>query len=165
MNEYQRRKELGDFAELVVCEQLAKNGWQNCRLIGGFNPCYDIEAYKGGQEHLFSVKTRNHTTHTGDLKKDDYNLFHRRQKESDFHAVVKTALEIAHSQNAIPMWATATVDAGQQKYTICDGRVADLKGKRYGPMGPNDRLRHHKLAENVFDPSIKPEWSNVKRRQ
>src|SRR5215831_16552276 len=86
-------------------------------------------------------------------------------KESDFHAVVKTALEIAHSQNAIPMWATATVDAGQQKYTICDGRVPDLKDKRYVPMGPNDRLRHHKLAENVFDPSIKPEWSNVKRRQ
>jgi hypothetical protein len=164
MNEYQRRKELGDFGEIVVCEQLSENGYQSCTRIGGNNECYDVEAYKGGQKNLFSIKTRNHTTHTGALKEDPYNLFHNGKKGCDLYAKVQTALKSAHSQNAIPMWATVRVDAERQEYTIYYGRVADLKDKRYVPMSQNDRLWHHKLAENVFDPRINPEWSNVKKK-
>jgi hypothetical protein len=163
MNEYQRRNELGRLGEIVVCEQLTKNGWQNCTHIGGINKCYDAEAYKGGQKHLFSVKTRNHTTDKNDLKKNYYNLFHNPKKKSDPNAQVRIALEIAHSQNAIPMWATVRIDAGRQEYTVYYGRVSDLKDKRHVPMSPNDRLSHQKLVENVFDRRIKPEWSNVKR--
>jgi hypothetical protein len=159
-----RIKELGEFGEIVVCEHLRKNGYQSCTHIGGVNECYDAEAYKGGQKHLFSIKTRNHTTHTGALKEDDYNLFHNGKKGGDPNAKVRTALKIAHNQNAIPMWATVRVDAGRQEHTIYAGRVVDLKDKRYVPMGANDRLWHHKLAENVFDPRIKPEWSNVKKK-
>ena len=164
MNDYQRIRELGEFGEIVVCEQLSKNGYQSCTRIGGNNECYDVEAYKGGQKHLFSIKTRNHTTHTGDLIKDYYNLFHNGKKGGDPYARVQTALKNAHSQNAISMWATVRVDAGRQEYTICYGRVTDLKDKRYVPMGPNDLLWHRKLAENVFDPRIKSEWSNVKKK-
>jgi hypothetical protein len=165
MNEYQRRKEIGDYGEMVVCEQLAKSGWQNCTHIGGFNPCYDIEAYKGGQKHLFSVKARNHTRYTGEIKKDDYNLFHRKRKEDDFNAQVREGLRIAHNQNATPMWATVRVDAERQKYGICYGRVADLKDKRYAPMSPSAILSHDKLAWDVFDERIKPEWSNIRSKK
>ena len=164
MNEYQRRSELGRFGEIVVCEQLTKNGRQNCTHIGGINRCFDAEAYKSGQKHLFAVKTRNHTTDKNELKKDCYNLFYNKTKGGDPYAEVRIALGIAHSQNAIPMWAAVTVDARQQKYTIYYGRVADLPDKRYIPMSPSDRLRHHKLAEDVYDPRIDPNWSNVKRK-
>jgi len=164
MNEYRRRSELGRFGKIVVYEELANNGWQNCTHIGGIK-CFDIEAHKGGQKHLFHVETRNHTTDENDVKKNPYNLFHNKKKESDPNAEVKKALGIAISQNAIPMWATVRVDAGQQKYTICDGRVTDLPDQRSVPMGPNDILKHHKLGENVFDPRIKSEWSNVKRKR
>jgi hypothetical protein len=164
MNEYQRRTQLGDFGEIVVCEQLSKNGYQNCTRIGGNNECYDVEAYKGGQKHLFAIKTRNHTTHTGDIKRDYYNLLFNGKKGGDPYAKVQTALKNAHSQNAISMWATVRVDAGRQQYTICYGRVADLEDKRFVPMDQKDLLWHDKLAKNVFDPRIKLEWSNVKKK-
>jgi hypothetical protein len=42
------------------------------------------------------------------------------------------------------------------------GRVIDLPDKRYIPMGPSDRLKHLKLAQDELDPRINPMWSNVK---
>jgi hypothetical protein len=97
MSENRRKSELGRFGEIVVCEQLTQNGWYSCSVIGG--RCFDIEAYKGGQKFLFSVKTRNHTTYRGDIKKDYYNLFFSR-KPGDPYAVVNTALEIARGRSA-----------------------------------------------------------------
>jgi hypothetical protein len=162
MVENRRKSELGRFGETVVCERLAQNGY-SCTYLGGTNRCFDIEAYKDGQRFLFSVKTRNHTTYTGDIKKDYYNLFFSR-KPGDPRAVVNTALEIARGRSAIPMWAAVRVDTASQTFDIYYGRVIDLLDKRYIPMDPSDRLKHLKLAEREFDSRIKPAWSNVRQR-
>ncbi len=160
MSENRRRtSELGRFGEIAVCEQLTQNGWYNCSVIGG--RCFDIEAYKGGKKFLFSVKTRNHTTYRGDIKKDYYNLFFSR-KSGDPYAVVNTAFEIARGRSATPMWAAVRVDTARQRFDIYYGRVIDLPDKRYIPMGPSDRLKHLKLAQDELDSRIKPAWSNVK---
>src|SRR5262249_40386246 len=106
--ENRRTSELGRFGETVVCERLAQNGY-SCTYLGGTNRCFDIEACKDGRKFLFSVKTRNHTTYKGDLKKDDYNLFCRR-KPGDPYAVVNAVLEIACGRSAIAMWAAVRVD-------------------------------------------------------
>src|SRR5262249_49946157 len=57
------------------------------------------------------------------------------------------------------------VDVLQKKYDICYGAVTDLENKKKIPMGPIDRIRHKKLAENVTDQRINPGWSNVKRKR
>jgi hypothetical protein len=158
-----RTTELGRYGEIVVCEYLAKNGWHNCTLTGGTNRCFDIKAYRAGQTFLFSVKTRNHTTYTGEIKKDYYNLFFSR-KPDDPYAVVNAAFEIASGGSAIPMWAAVRVDTASQRFDIYYGRVIDLPDKRYIPMDPSDRLKHLKLAEHEFDLRIKPAWSNVRKR-
>src|SRR5262249_43163775 len=155
-----RKSELGRFGETVVFERLVQNGY-SCTYLGGTNRCFDIEAYKDGQKFLFSVKTRNHTTYMGDIKTDYYNLFFNSRNPRDPYAVVKAALEIAQSRGAAPMWAAVTVDTASQKFDICYGRVIDLPDKRKIPMGPSDRLKHLKLAQNEFDPRIKAAWSNV----
>jgi hypothetical protein len=100
MSENRRKSELGRFGETVVCERLAQNGY-SCTRLGGTNRCFDIEAHKDGQKFLFSVKTRNHTTYSGDIKKDYYNLFFSR-KPGDPYAVVNAAFEIARGQSATP---------------------------------------------------------------
>jgi hypothetical protein len=162
MSENQRKSELGRFGEIVVCEQLTQNGWYNCSVIGG--RCFDIEAHKGGQKFLFSVKTRNHTTYSGHIKKDYYNLFFSR-KPSGPYAVVDAAFEIARGRSAIPMWAAVRVDTARHTFDIYYGRVIDLPDKRYIPMGPSDRLKHLKLAQDEFDQRIHPAWSNVRRKR
>jgi hypothetical protein len=156
-----RTSELGRFGETVVCECLAQNGY-SCIYLGGTNRCFDIEASKDGQKFLFSVKTRNHTTYTGDIKKDYYNLFFSRTP-GDPYAVVSAALEIARDRKAIPMWAAVRVDTARQKFDIYFGRVIDLPDKRYVPMSPSDRMKHLKLTQDEFDPRINPAWSNVRR--
>jgi len=154
MVENRRKSELGRFGETVVCERLAQNGY-SCTYLGDTNRCFDIEAYKDGQRFLFSVKTRNHTTYMGDIKKDYYNLFFSR-KPRDPKAVVNAAFEIARGRSAIPMWAAVRVDTASQRFDIYHGRVIDLPDKRYIPMGPSDRLKHLKLAEGEFDSRINP---------
>jgi hypothetical protein len=165
MVENQRKSELGLFGEIVVCEQLANNGWYDCTRIGGFSPCFDMQAYKAGKKYLFSVKTRNHTRHNNELKTDGYNLFYSRIKGGDSEARVQMAIRIAEQQNAIPMWAAVTVDVMQKKYDICYGAVADLENKKKIPMSPMDRTRHKKLAQNATDQRIDPAWSNVQRKR
>jgi hypothetical protein len=76
--ENHRKRELGQFGETVVCERLAQSGY-SCTYLGHTNRCFDIEAYKDGQKFLFSVKTRNHTTSMGNIKRDYYNLFFSRK--------------------------------------------------------------------------------------
>jgi hypothetical protein len=163
MTENRRKSELGRFGETVVCELLAQNGY-SCTYLGGTNRCFDIEAYKDGQKFLFSVKTRNHTTYSGDIEKDYYNLFFSR-KPSDPYTVVNAAFEIARGRSAIPMWATVRIDAARQTFDIYYGRVIDLPDKRYIPMGPSDRFKHLKLAQGEFDQRIDPAWSNVRRKR
>jgi hypothetical protein len=101
MSENRRKSELGRFGETVVCERLAQNGY-TCTYLGGTNRCFDIDAYKDGQKFLLSVKTRNHTTYSGDIKKDYYNLFFSR-KSSDPYAVVNAAFEIARGRCGPPL--------------------------------------------------------------
>jgi hypothetical protein len=162
MSENRRTSELGRFGETIVCERLAQNGY-SCNYLGGTNRCFDIEAYKDGQKFLFSVKTRNHTTYRGDIKKDYYNLFFSR-KPGDPYAMVNAALEIARGRSATPMWAAVRVDTARQRFDIYYGRVIDLPDKRYIPMDPSDRLKHLKLAQDEFDRRINAAWSNVRRK-
>jgi hypothetical protein len=158
--ENRRTSELGRFGETVVCERLAQHGYAYTYL-GATNRCFDIEACKDGQKFLFSVKTRNHTTYSGDIKKDYYNLLFSR-KPGDPHAVVNAAFEIARSRSATPMWAAVRIDTARKRFDIYYGRVIDLPDKRYIPMGPSDRLKHLKLAQDEFDARINLAWSNVK---
>jgi hypothetical protein len=160
--ENRRKSELGRFGETVVCERFTQDGY-SCTHLGGANRCFDIEAYKDGQRLLISVKTRNHTTYMGDIKKDYYNLFFSRNPR-DRYAVVNAAFEIAQSRGAIPMWAAVRVDTARKRFDIYYGRVIDLPDKRYIPMDPSDRLKHLKLAQGELDPRINPMWSNVKRK-
>jgi hypothetical protein len=162
MSENRRKSELGRFGETVVCERLAQNGY-TCTYLGSTNRCFDIEAYKDSRKFLFSVKTRNHTTYCGDIKKDYYNLFFSREP-SNPHAVVNAAFEIARGRSAIPMRAAVRVDTARQTFDIYYGRVIDLPDKRYIPMGPSDRLKHLKLAQDELDQRIDPAWSNVRKR-
>jgi hypothetical protein len=161
MNE-NRKIQLGQFGKIVVFEQLTKNGWQNCTLNKGL---FHIRAYKGDQKHLFRVTTRNHTTDKNEIKEDYYNLLHNNTKGAEPYGKVREARRIAHSENAISMWATIRVEAGRQKYGICYGGVADLEDERHVPMSPSDIRNHHKLAWHVFDPRIDPDWSNVKNKR
>jgi hypothetical protein len=98
----------------------------------------------------------------GDIKKDYYNLFFSRNPR-DRYAEVNAAFEIAQSRGAIPMWAAVRVDTPRQRFDIYYGRVIDLPDKRYIPMGPSDRLKHLKLAQDEVDLRIKSAWSNVRR--
>jgi hypothetical protein len=164
MNEALRRKQLSEFGETVVCEQLTKRGYNKCTIIGGNSPCFDIEAYdESNQKILVQVKTRNHTTSTGEIKTDSYGLFHK-NKVGDIDTQVRMAEEIARQQKATQMWATVRVDAPRQLYTLCYGLVAELPNKKQVPMSPSDIRRYKKLADNVFDERIDPKWSNVRRR-
>src|SRR5262245_38369923 len=113
MVENRRKSELGRFGETVVCERLAQNGY-SCTYLGGTNGCFYIETCKDRQRFLFSVKTRNHTTYMGDIKKDYYNLFFSRNPR-DPYAVVSTAL-IARGRSAIPMWVAVRVDTASHRF-------------------------------------------------
>jgi hypothetical protein len=160
----QRRKsELGRFGETVVAEHLAESGYK-CVSLGGYFPCFDIEASRNTQQHLISVKTRNHTTDKNLEKTDCYNLFYPKNKGGEPDAIVRVAAEIAQARNAIQMWAAVRVDVERQMYDIYWGFVDDLENKKQIPMSPSDRRRHKKLAENVFDPRIDATWSNVRRQ-
>jgi hypothetical protein len=162
MNEALRRELLRRFGETVVLEQLTKKGYR-CTIIGGNSPCFDIEAYDENDEKiLVQVKTRNHTTSTGEIKIDSYGLFHK-NKSGEIDTQVRMVKEISRQQKATQMWAAVRVDAPGQSYTICYGLVADLKNKKQIPMSPSDIRRHKKLADNVFDGRIDPELSNVRR--
>ena len=45
-------------------------------------------------------------------------------------------------------------------------RIDDLPNKRVIPMSPKARRERHRIiAENEFDPRIKPEWSNVRPKR
>jgi hypothetical protein len=45
------------------------------------------------------------------------------------------------------------------------GRINDLPNPRYIPMSAKARAeRDNIIEENVFDPRIKPEWSNVRAK-
>jgi hypothetical protein len=163
MNEALRRKQLSQFGETVVFEQLSKRKYR-CTPTGGNSPCFDIEAYdESNQKILVQVKTRNHTTSTGEIKVDSYGLFHK-NKLGDIDTQVRMAEEIARQQKATQMWTAVRVDAPRQLYTICYGLVAELPNKKQIPMSPRDIFRHKKLADNVFDERIDPKWSNVRRR-
>jgi hypothetical protein len=162
MNNAQRQDQLKQFGETVVFEKLNKNEYR-CTFLGGNSPCFDIEAYdKNNQKVLVQVKTRNHTKLTGELKTDTYGLFHK-NKAGDVDTQVRMAARIAQQQNAVQMWAAVRVDAPKQLYTICYGFVSDLPNKKQIPMSPSDIRRHKKLADNVFDERIDPNWSNVMR--
>ena len=159
----QRKSELAQFGESVVFEALEKNGYQ-CTRLGDYFRCFDIEASKGTQKLLVSVKTRNHTTDKNDEKRDCYNLFYKKKAGDDADSQVKVAEEIARLRSALPMWAAVRVDVLRRVYDIYFGGVHELKNKKQIPMGPNDRRRHKKLAESVFDQRIVGAWSNVRRR-
>jgi hypothetical protein len=161
MNNAQRQGQLRQFGETVVFEQLEKNEYR-CLFTSTNFPCFDIEAHKGNQKFLVQVKTRSHTTATGDIKTDTYGLFHK-NKAGDVDTQVRMARQIAEQQNAVQLWAAVTVNTSKQLYTICYGRVDDLPNKKQIPMSPSDIRRHKKLAENVFDKRIDPNWSNVRR--
>jgi hypothetical protein len=143
-------------------KHLSKLGYTR-KFLGDYFPCFDIEAYKDGQNFIMSVKTRNHTTDKNEEKKDCYNLFYPKQKGGDPEAVVKVAAEIAQRRNAIQMWVAVRVDVVRQRYDIYWGLVADLANKKQIPMSPSDRRRHRTLAVDVFDSRIDPHWSNVKK--
>jgi hypothetical protein len=166
LTENERRRQLGYWGEKRILETFKQMGYSRCRHLGSTNPCFDVEMYnKDGQKVLVPVKTRNHTTCTGATKNDDYNLFCN-GKPGDPMAQVREAQKIARSQNAILMWAAVTVDAPRQRYDIRFGRIDDLPNKRYIPMGPKARRERDKIiAENKFDPRIKPEWSNVRSKR
>jgi len=165
LSESERTRELGCFGEMIFAEWLQQMGYVRCRYLGGTNPCFDYEAYKGGQKFLFAVKTRNRTTCSGATKNDDYNL-HCNGKPGDPMAQVRAAEEIARSQNAIAVSVAVTVDAPRQRYDIRIDRIDDLPNKRVIPMSPKARRERHRIiAENEFDPRIKPEWSNVRPKR
>src|SRR5260370_1962463 len=111
---------------------------------------FGMEAGNARIKCVFAVKTRNHPTYRGDIKKDYYNLFFDR-KPGDPYAVVNGAFEIARGRSATPMWAAVRVDTARQRIDIYYGRVIDLPDKRYIPMDPSDRLKHLKLAQGELD--------------
>ena len=163
MYENRRKTAIARFGETVVFKHLTENGYK-CAPLGDYFPCFDIETSKDAKKYLVSVKTRNHTTDKNDEKTDCYNLFYKKKKGDDLDAEVKKAEDIAQQRNAVQMWAAVRVDVERQLYDVYWGFVAELKNKKQIPMSPNDRRRHKKLAENVFDPRIDPAWSNVRRR-
>lgn len=156
MNEYQRRREIQLFGEHVVLEQLRKQGY-SCDLLKGNHPCFDIGAYKNDHTFIISVKARISTFHTGDEKTDPYNLFYGPKK-------VEKAYEIAQRNKATPMWATVRINTKDKVYDAYYGLVDDLKNKKCVPMNAEDRRRHKKFGENIFDERIKTFWSNVKKQ-
>jgi len=154
MNEAQRREEIQRFGESVVLEHLIKQGYKG-NLLRKNHRCFDISAYRDGQQFPFSVKARNHTTHTGEEKKDDYNLLHGKGR-------VEEAYQIAKQGNAIPMWATVRVNAINKVYDGYWGRIDKLRNPKSVPMKAADRKRHDKFGENIADERIKEGWTNVK---
>jgi hypothetical protein len=165
MQEHRRKTELARFGETVALEHLTKIGHE-CTFLGDYFRCFDIEANKNGNKYLVSVKTRNHTTHNNDEKRDCYNLFFNKKKgEADVNAEVTIATAIARNRNAVPMWVAVRVDVVGQRYSIYWGLVADLKNKKCIPMSPSDRSKYKKLAEDVFDARIDAKWWNVKARR
>ena len=164
MFEHKRRSAVGQFGEAVVLDHLAKDGY-TCTRLGGHHRCFDILASKANKRYLVSVKSRNHTTHKNDEKKDSYNLLYAKKKGDDPDIEVRAAAALAQEYDAIPMWAAVRVDGGRQVYDIYHGLIDDLKNKKQIPMSPSDRLIHKKLADRVSDPRIDAKWSNVRSRK
>ena len=79
MFEQRRKRALGQFGEDVVFDHLAKDGYK-CIRLGGHR-CFDILASKANENFLWSVKTRNHTTHKNEEKKTTTTCFARGRKE------------------------------------------------------------------------------------
>ena len=77
----------------------------------------------------------------------------------------REAFEILRRENAIGIWLAVTIDAPRQRRDVRMGRINDLPNPRYIPMSAKARAeRDNIIEENVFDPRIKPEWSNVRAK-
>jgi hypothetical protein len=140
------------------CEILEEMGYTGCRLLGANYPCFDVEGVDPatGIKVFVAVETRNHTTCTGAIKNNDYNVLANPKQ-------VQMAEDILRRENAIGLYAAVTVHAPRQRYDVRMGLIDDLLDKRYIPMSAKARSnRENLIARDTFDPRIKPEWSNVR---
>jgi hypothetical protein len=124
LTESQRRREVSRYGEIKARELLTKVLGLSCEELRVNYHCFDIVAEKDGK--IAAVKTRNHTTHTGDIKIDGYNLFTGGRAQR--------AYEIAREWNAIPIWVAVTVDAPNQRVSACWGYVDGLANKTLIPL-------------------------------
>jgi hypothetical protein len=139
--------EMWEFGEIIVAE-----------LTGGKrfpfgNVAYDIGPSAAWPDALWQVKTRNHTSHTGAEKTNEYTLY-------DTDAAVERAKRIAEERGLIPRFACVRVNSPERTVTIYHGRMADSANWKWVPMRPEDRLGYPTLAKNRLDRRIDPNWSN-----
>jgi hypothetical protein len=159
ITESERRRQVGRYGEMIGVETI-KRMYPWTKYSGATNPCFDAEAVdENGQKFFIAMECRNHTTSNGKIKEDPYNLLCNRKSQD------REAFEILRRENAIGIWLAVTIDAPRQRRDVRMGRINDLPNPRYIPMSAKARAeRDNIIEENVFDPRIKPEWSNVRAK-
>jgi hypothetical protein len=150
-----REQELGDYGEDRARELLLARGFDPVEKMPKNFPFFDLMAKRGARRFLFSVRTRNKSTASGAVKKDNYNLY---TKHGHFEAATKIAKFFA----AKLCWVAVTVDTRTKTFSAYTGDVSKLPSPKYIPMHPTKHVPHHDwLATSVPDKTILKSWSNI----
>jgi hypothetical protein len=112
-------------------------------------------AKQGGRKLLIPVRTRNRFTASGNLKKNNYNLY---TKQGHYESAAKIAAFFA----ADIVWVTVTVDVKAKTFSACMGKVSKLPSPKSIPMHPNRHVpTYDRLAIDVPHAAICESWSNI----
>ena len=160
MNEYERRKALGDWgeikaADLLRCATLSFQKVRDVNVETRNHPFGDMYAERGNECFLIGVKTRNQYQNQkrGPLN-ETYNI---KKKGADVRA-------IGDRYQAELAWVVIQVIPELQQFNAYFGTIAQIVEEkerfsiRMKPEYTRDYLRLG--VPNEFDPSIRPEWSN-----
>ena len=155
LSDRERTKALGLWGEKTAITLLQKAGFD---LVKDMNAEYsnhpfgDIYAERKGTRYMIGVKTRNKHQASGPLNAT-YNVRKRG---------ANVAL-IAKRHNAILAWVAIQTIPEEQTYCAYFGTIFQIedRGERLSiPMQPHRTPAYECLANQVFDATLRPEWSN-----
>jgi hypothetical protein len=158
MDEYARRKALGNWGEAKALELLnrPRSGFLNARDVNAQtnnHPFGDIYAERGSERFLIGVKTRNRYNDKGKLN-SEYNV---QKKGHDVAAV-------ARPYKAALAWITVQVIPELQTFNAYFGTLLQIKEhkERFSiPMKPEQTAGYFRLgSEDEFDRTLRREWTN-----
>ena len=158
MDEYARRKALGDWGEAKALELMKRqaSGFAKARDVNAEthnHPFGDIYAEHRQSRVLIGVKTRCMYQKSGPLN-ETYNV---KKKGHD-------VLAVARRYNADLAWIAIQVIPELQTFNAYYGTIAQLEEQKERfsiRMKPEYTPQYLRLGQvNEFDPSIRSEWSN-----
>ena len=155
MTDRERTRLLGTWGEKTAITLLKKAGFDPVRDMNAEyanHPFGDIYAERKGARYMIGVKTRNKHQASGPLN-PTYNV---RKRGANVGL-------IAQRHNAVLAWVAIQTIPEEQTYTAYFGTISqiDESGERFSiPMQPHRTPAYECLAKDVFDATLRQEWSN-----